>query len=107
MLCLSTAIYEYAPLDSSRRESVCQPECQFDQSHNEDCNAQDNELSENKLCSLGRANFDYCAPRAYRNLNEVLSADCALARWRAGVLLRRGGHIDLSHLKIGSRTAAC
>src|SRR4029450_11865877 len=59
--------------------------------------ADDNELSENQVWSLGRADFDYCAPRAYRNVNEVLSAYCALARDRAGVLLRRGGHIDVSH----------
>jgi hypothetical protein len=76
--------------------SICQPKCQFDQSYNEHC-ADDNELSENKVCSLGRADFDYCAPRAYRNVNEVLSADRALARWPGGVLLRRGGQIAVSH----------
>jgi hypothetical protein len=37
---------------------ICQPECQFDQRYNEDRNAKDNELSENKVWSLGRANFD-------------------------------------------------
>src|SRR5215470_8280032 len=47
--------------------------------------------------SVGRANFDYYAPRAHRNVNDVLSTDCALARWRAGVLLRRGGQIAVSH----------
>src|SRR5215470_9565935 len=76
--------------------SIYQPQCQLDQSYNDDC-AEDNELSENKLWSVGRANFDYYAPRAYRNVYEVLFADCALARWRAGVLLRRGGEIAVSH----------
>src|SRR5215510_14086515 len=66
-----------------RWHSIYQPECQFDQSYNDDC-AEDNELSENKLWSVDRANFDYWAPRAYRNVNDVLSADCALARWRDG-----------------------
>src|SRR5262252_5674643 len=74
----------------------CTPECQLDQSDNDDC-AEDNELSENKLWSVGRANFDYYAPRAHRNVNDVLSTDCALARWRAGVLLRRGAQIAVSH----------
>src|SRR5262249_58039609 len=73
-----------------RWHSIYQPECQFDQSYNDDC-AEDNELSENILWSVDRANFDYWAPRAYRNVNDVLSADCALARWRAGVVPRRGG----------------
>jgi len=41
--------------------SIYQPECQLDQSDNDDC-AEDNELSENKLWSIGRANFDYYAP---------------------------------------------
>src|SRR6266566_2500925 len=72
------------PQRPPRWHSICQPECQFDQSYNEDCNAEDSELSENKVWSLGRANFDYCAPRAYRNVSEVLSADCALARCGAG-----------------------
>jgi hypothetical protein len=62
-----------------------------------DCSAEDDELSENKLRSLGRADFDYCSPRACPNVNEVLSADRALARWRGGVLLRRGGQIAVSH----------
>src|SRR5262245_35829510 len=66
--------------------SIYQPQCQLDQSDNDDC-PEDNELSENKLWSVGRANFDYYAPRAHRNVNDVLSADCAWARWRAGVLL--------------------
>src|SRR5215471_18509524 len=79
-----------------RWHSIYQPECQFDQSYNDDC-AEDNELSENILWSVDRANFDYWAPRAYRNVNDVLSADCALARWRAGVLRRRGGEIAVSH----------
>jgi hypothetical protein len=51
---------------------ICQPECQFDQSYNED-SAEDNELSENKLWSVGRANFDYCAPRTYGHLEKFLS----------------------------------
>src|SRR5262244_1207623 len=76
--------------------SIYQPQCQLDQSDNDDC-AEDNELSENKLWSVGRANFDYYAPRAHRNVNDVLSTDCALARWRAGVLLRRGAQIAVSH----------
>jgi hypothetical protein len=38
--------------------SICQPECQFGQSYNEDCNAKDGKLSKNKVWSLGRANFD-------------------------------------------------
>jgi hypothetical protein len=29
-------------------------------------------LSENKVWALGRADFDYCTTRAYRNVNEVL-----------------------------------
>src|SRR6516162_374653 len=77
-------------------QSIYQPECQLDQSDNDDC-AEDNELSENKLWSVGRANFDYYAPRAHRNVNDVFSTDCALARWRAGVLLRRVGQIAVSH----------
>src|SRR6516162_3037845 len=81
---------------SLRWHSIYQPECQFDQSYNDDC-AEDNELSENKRWSVDRANFDYWAPRAYRNVNDVLSADCALARWRAGVLPRCGGEIAVSH----------
>src|SRR5262249_22004360 len=76
--------------------SIYQPEGQFDQSYNDDC-AEDNELSENKLWSVGRANFDYYAPRAHRNVNDVFSTDCALAHWRAGVLLRRVGQIAVSH----------
>jgi hypothetical protein len=78
------------PFCENAWHSICQPECQFDQGCNEDSNAEDNELSENEAWSLAGANFDYCAPRAYRNANEVLSADCALARRRAGGLLRRG-----------------
>src|SRR5215472_7407219 len=76
--------------------SIYQPECQFDQSYNDDC-AEDNELSENERWSVGRANFDYYAPRAHRKVNDVLSTDRALARWRAGVLLRCGGQIVVSH----------
>src|SRR5215470_11020251 len=76
--------------------SIYQPQCQLDQSYNDDC-AEDNELSENKLWSVGRANFDYYAPRAHRKVNDILSTDCALARWRAGVLLRCGGQIAVSH----------
>src|SRR5215831_7174448 len=53
-----------------RWHSIYQPECQFDQSYNDDC-AEDNELSENILWSVDRANFDYWAPRAYRNVNDV------------------------------------
>jgi hypothetical protein len=41
--------------------SIYQPECQLDQSDNDDC-AEDNELSENKLWLVDRANFDYYAP---------------------------------------------
>jgi len=65
---------------SSSTRRCLSPEGQFDQSYNEDCNAKDSELSENKVWSLGRAHFDYYATRAYRNVNEVLSADSALAR---------------------------
>src|SRR5262249_53485374 len=79
-----------------RWHSIYQPECQFDQSYNDNC-AEDNELSENKLWSVDRANFDYYAPRAHRNVNDVLSTDCALARWRAGVVLRRDAQIAVSH----------
>jgi len=45
----------------ARWDLICKPECQFNQSYNEDW-AEDKELSENKLWSVGRANFDYCAP---------------------------------------------
>src|SRR5215813_963408 len=47
--------------------------------------------------SAVRADFDYCAPRAHRNVKEVLSADRALARWRAGILLRRRGRYPCPH----------
>src|SRR5262249_38917309 len=40
---------------------------------------------------LGRADFDCCAPRAYRNVNEILSADRALVRWRGGGFFPPGG----------------
>ena len=43
---------------TTARASSYQPECQFDQSCNDDC-AEDNELSENKRWLVGRANFDY------------------------------------------------
>jgi hypothetical protein len=73
------------PFCENAWHSISQPECRFDQGCNEDSNAEDNELSENEAWSLAGANFDDCAPRAYWNANEVLSADCALARRRAGV----------------------
>jgi len=81
---------------TTARASSYQPECQFDQSYNDDC-AEDNELSENKRWLVGRANFDYYAPRAHRKVNDVLSTNYALARWRPGVLLRCGGQIAVSH----------
>src|SRR5262249_54150468 len=85
-----------SPPDHYWWHSIYQPQRQLDQSDNDDC-AEDNELSENKLWSVGRANFDYYAPRAHRNVTDILSTDCALARWRAGVLLRRGAQIAVSH----------
>src|SRR5215813_8660290 len=84
--------------------SIYQPQCQLDQSDNDDC-AEDNELSENKPWSVGRANFDYYAPRAHRNVNDVLSTDCALARWRTGVLLRRGGRSHFNEVSLESSIA--
>src|SRR5262245_23969632 len=85
-----------SPPDHYWWHSIYQPQRQLDQSDNDDC-AEDNELSENKLWSVGRANLDYYAPRAHRNVTDILSTDCALARWRAGVLLRRGAQIAVSH----------
>src|SRR5215813_2990633 len=54
-------VMDQPSLRTETRHSIYQPQCQLNQSDNDDC-AEDNELSENKLWSVGRADFDYYVP---------------------------------------------
>jgi hypothetical protein len=80
--------------------SICQPECQFDQSYNDDCNAEDNELSKNKLFSLsGKRRLAY--PLGLQTISPTDSSPSELSN-----LPRPASAIPISCVKAQSRNCA-